>query len=259
MNGNKPDQVYNKTTKMRKTTIEHASGRKNITESGYYRLLISSKTKNDKYDAVKKEIAKLISKVHSASITNGNRLESDYIANPVYNKNEPIYTNVGITHIDQLYYGHFVHLKFYTMDKNIQVDYTLVEIINDTIYIHLFEIKDGGEMDTKKEISEVRTLMSIENMLRHSKSNIYKHVVVNSYIVLWNTDKITKKSFKTPLLGVYLITGKEMCSIIGNMDFDKIANDRTNIGPENLYYIIRQFKSILYKYETIHTQNDSMP
>lgn len=248
-----------KSKKVYKTSIEHASGRKNIADSGYFRLLIASNPNNDSYNDIKKEIAKLVSKIHSASITNGNRLETDYIANPIYNSNNPEHINIPITHIDQLREGHFTHLKFYAMGKNIEVDYTMVSIIDNTICVHLFEIKDGGEMDTKKAISEVRSLLEIEEMLRECNSPLYNYVVVNPYIVLWNTDKITKGSFKISPNNVYLITGKQMCSIVGGMDFDTISSDRTNIGPENLSYIIKQFKSITYKYDMINEQLHRMP
>ena len=248
-----------KSRKVYKTSIEHASGRKNIADSGYFRLLIASNPNNDSYNDIKKEIAKLVSKIHSASITNGNRLETDYIANPIYNSNNPEHSNIPITHIDQLREGHFTHLKFYAMGKNIEVDYTIINIDKEIIYVQLFEIKDGGEMDTKKAVSEVRSLLEIEDMLRECNSSLYKYVVIKPYIVLWNTDRITKWSFKSPLNTVYLITGKQMCMIVGGMDFDIISKDRTNIGPENLSYIIKQFKTIVYKYDIINEQLHRLP
>lgn len=50
-----------------------------------------------------------------------------------------------------------------------------------------------------------------------------------------------------------------MCIIVGGMDFDTITRDRTDIGPDNLSYIIRQFKTIVYKYDMINEQLDKLP
>ena len=253
------DKNNSKTRKVYRASIEHASGRKNIADSGYFRLLIASNPNNDSYNDIKKDIAKLVSKIHSASIINGNILVTEYIANHIYNSNLPKYRDIPITHIDELCEGHYMHLKFYINGKNIEVDYTIVDIEDDTIYIQLFEIKDGGEMDTKKADSEVRSLLEIEDMLQDSNNLLYKYVVIKPYIVLWNTYKITKGSFKASLSSVYLITGKQMCIIVGGMDFDTITRDRTDIGPDNLSYIIRQFKTIVYKYDMINEQLDKLP
>ena len=116
------DKNNSKTRKVYRASIEHASGRKNIADSGYFRLLIASNPNNDSYNDIKKDIAKLVSKIHSASIINGNILVTEYIANHIYNSNLPNYRDIPITHIDELCEGHYTHLKFYINGKNIEVE-----------------------------------------------------------------------------------------------------------------------------------------
>ena len=231
-----------------KTSIEQACGRLNISDSGYYRLFTSQNPSQDRFDEVKKDIARLVSRVHSASITNGTRLETAYIANSLYNKNQPI---VGAyLNTTSLQEGHFVHMMFSILGKNIEVDYTIIHKHKHKTkwVIKLFEIKDGGELDTKKAMSEVRTLISIKNALESA------NVHVEMYIVLWNNQSIAKKSFKSALDGVHLITGRQMCKLVKGIDFDRISKDRTDVGPDNLSYIIRQFRLIVYKYDMIEDE-----
>lgn len=230
-----------------KTSIEQSSGRPNIIDSGYYRLFTSHSPSHDQFDEVKRDIARLISRVHSASITNGTRLETSYIANPMYNTHLPV---VG-AHLNStmLQEGHFVHMMFPVLGRNIEVDYVIVERESARWVVKLFEIKDGGELDTKKAMSEVRTLLSIKMALQQALC-----VHVEMYIVLWNTQVITKHSFKSGLEGVHLITGRQMCKLVKGINFDRISKDRTEIGPDNLSYIIRQFRSIVYKYNMIEDE-----
>lgn len=236
-----------------KTSIEQACGRTNIRDSGYYRLFMAECPDQDRYDEIKMDIARLMSRVHSASITNGSRLETGYIGNPAYNENCLTYRDGLVTSEDRLHPGHFVHMRFGVLDRSIEVDYITVHEQDGHRLVRLFEIKDGGEMDTKKAASEVKMLTDVKEMLLgccDSRPGMCS-MEIEMYIVLWNTEQITRKSFKSGLDKVHLVTGRQMCEMIGGIDFDRIARDRRSIGPDNLRYTIKQLRSIVYKYDLL--------
>jgi hypothetical protein len=236
-----------------KSSIEQAYGRSNIRDSGYYRLFMAENPDHDCYDEIKMDIARLMSRIHSASITNGTRLETSYIGNPIYNENCLTYREGLITNENMLHPGHFIHARFSVLGRSIEVDYITVHEQDGHRLIRLFEIKDGGEMDTKKGASEVRMLMDVKEMLLSSCEDNADtcSIEIEMYIVLWNTDQITKKSFKTGLDKVHLVTGRQMCEMIGGIDFDRIVKDRRSIGPDNLNYTIKQLRTIVYKYDLL--------
>lgn len=232
-----------------KRTIEHADGRRHIRESGYYRLFVSPPPELDRFHEVKEDIARLASKIHSASITNGNRLETDYIQHPDYNHNQPLRNPEVISHPHQLRKGHYAHQRFSVYGKKTEVDYVTVDMNTQGVWVNLYEIKDGGEMDTKKSQSEIDALFTIRNFLYCYQPVEYSPLHVRCFIVLWNAPSIQKGMFKASQHGLELITGRQMCSLLGGMDFDQIAKDRMNMGSDNFHYTIRQLRTILYKYD----------
>lgn len=245
-------------------SIQDMKGRKgDITGSGYYRLLQSQKD-DDKNDGIAKDIARLLSKIHSASISNGAKLESEYIGNETYNKNCPK-KEVCITDLVSLSNGHYINIKF---DKKLwndneetenqpkktettEVDYITFEkdtekdTGKETVKVKLFEIKDGDTFDTKKSRSELQSLEKVKKLLQDT----YTNAEVTTYVVLWNTKDLSENGFKAKLIDTMLITGKMMCELIGNLDYEKINHDRKCIGNKNLQYILSSMKRILYVYD----------
>jgi hypothetical protein len=243
--------------KMHKTRIEQAQGRRNICDSGYYRLYTSGDPSCDSLHVIKKDIARLVSRIHSASITNGNRLGTDYIGCSAYNRNHPQRLDKPVLHANHLPRGHLVNTRFCLADKTVEVDYATIQETEDGLHVSLYEVKDGGELDTKKGMSEVQSLVGVRDMIcQQAQAHAGGcRVYVELYIVLWNTEAITRHSFKSPLGDVRLITGRQMCQQVGGMDFDTICLDRMGTGPENLVYTIRQFRHIVHMYDRI-TKNE---
>ncbi len=237
----------------RRMSIEKTRGRQgDIRDSGYYRLFESQKTDSG-YDEVAQRLARIVSKIHSASICNGNKLE-EYIGNSEYNKNNPINNHV-VTSLQSIEKGHYLNIRFEkdlwddTKTQSTEIDYML----HDGERICLFEIKDGDTFDTKKSREEIKSLRDVSILLKGHTPNLPVHC----YIVLWNIKDLRKNGFKATLDDdISLINGRMMCDIIGNVDYDKIIHSRKDIGDKNLGFCINELREIIRVYDEIYKKED---
>jgi hypothetical protein len=227
-------------------SIEKTRGRQgDIRDSGYYRLFESQNT-DDGYDEVAQKLARIVSKIHSASICNGNKLE-EYIGN------SPINNHI-IKSLTDLKKGHYLNIKF---DKDLwdgkktqstEIDYMLYETYTDTPRVCLFEVKDGDTFDTKKSREELNSLREVSILLKEHMPRVF----VQCYVVLWNIKDPKKNGFKANLdENITLINGRIMCDMIGNLDYDNITHLRKDIGDKNLNFCIKELREIVRIYDEI--------
>lgn len=234
-------------------SIENTRGRQgDIRDSGYYRLFESRNTEGG-YDEVAQRLARIMSKIHSASICNGNKLE-EYIGNTMYNKNTPVKNHVVASLLD-IDKGHYLNIKFEKdlwggkKKQSTEIDYMLYDDANtDRRRICLFEIKDGDTFDTKKSREEINSLRDVSILLKEHIPD----VSVLCYVVLWNIKDIKKSGFKANMEdNITLINGRMMCDIIENIDYNNIIHSRKDIGDNNLDFCIRELKDIIQVYDEI--------
>lgn len=104
----------------------------------------------------------------------------------------------------------------------------------------VIELKDGDTFDTKKVLGEIETLKKVVNTI--SPKIPYK---VNFYICGFNSlDKTSlKKGLKNMLEEKNLMTGEELCQILGVQHYE-ILLKRMSDGQENLEYFISELLNI---------------
>lgn len=252
----------------RSMSIEATRGRQgNIRDSGYYRLFESQST-DDRYDGIAQDLARLVSKIHSASICNGNRLEQ-YISKDRYNSNRP-HTNHTITNLVTIGDGHYTNVLFpkelwndESKTQSTEVDYMVVSRPADTttdtdtetpvrtvpVDVMLFEIKDGDTFDTKKSREELKSLECVRTLLEAGLPGAR----VRCYVVLWNCKDISKNGFKAKMgrSSAELINGETMCAIAGGISYNEIVHERKSIGDENLLFCITKMRDLVRIYDEL--------
>ena len=240
----------------RKTSIETTRGRQgDIRDSGYYRLFQSQKTDSG-YDEIAQRLARIVSKIHSASICNGNKLE-EYIGSSVYNTNSPT-KNHAVISLPEIQKGHYMKILFdkglwgeNKKEQSTEIDYMLYDEQN---RICLFEIKDGDAFDTKKSREEIKSIRDVSILLKDHMPD----ASIKCYVVLWNIKDLKKNNFKASLdEGISLINGRMMCDIIGNIDYDTIIHSRKEIGDRNLDFCIHEMREIVRTYDEIYKKQNS--
>lgn len=256
----------------RRMSIEKTRGRQgNICDSGYYRLF-ESQSADTTTDAIAQRIARLVSKIHSASICNGNKLE-EFIGSADYNLHAPK-RNSKIMHLSELASGHYLNIKFEKelwdtpKSQSTEIDYMLVrrkaapvpapedpedpedaEKKKEDIEVALFEIKDGDTFDTKKSREELNSLKEVSNLITKNLPG----ASVLCYVVLWNVKDIAKNGFKAKLPdGITLINGRMMCDIVKNIEYEKILHSRKEIGDKNLEFCINELRNIVTEYDNVN-------
>ena len=213
-------------------------GRKDIENSGYFRLLASSEN-----DEIALELASILSENQSKVISNGNMLDSQIIPNPKFNPNN-VKSKVKSTHLDsENCIGHYAHLSIMQEDcksinkKCIQLDYAVI----DETSVCIFEIKDGDNFDTKKSEGEVESL----NKAIEYFAKLFPNKTISSHVVLWNARDKSKTSFKAKNIpNDFIMLGKEFCKKY-NIDWDAITKHRMSLAEANKECIIKRFQEVL--------------
>lgn len=213
-------------------------GRKDIENSGYFRLLASSDN-----DPIALELARLLSESQAKVISNGNMLDSQILPNPEFNPNN-VKSHLKSTHLDKSNsIGHYSHFNIMQSDCNsitkkcIQLDYVVID--KDTVCI--YEIKDGDNFDTKKSEGEVESLIKAKEYF----SSLFPNKRVTSHVVLWNAKDISKTSFKVKNIpDDFIVLGRDFCRRY-NIHWDAIAKHRMSLAEENKKDLIKRFQEVL--------------
>lgn len=213
--------------------ISQTKGRKDPSTSAYFRLFAETAD-----DPVAFKIAQMVSKIHATTIRNGCLLDGSILANPAHNPNNP--TKDG--NPAELVTGHYVKLRItkemcpsITGQEAIEIDYTVVTPDE----IHIYEVKDGDNFDTKKSKGEVNSLKTIQAHLMAT----YPTKTVSHHIVFWNSSDAKTASIKVnDLAAGVLITGSEFCSKIG-INFENINEGRRRVASRaNKEWFLSQLK-----------------
>lgn len=189
--------------------LSSAKGRKDPENSGYFRIF--AEDENDKEALA---IATILSKVQATSIKNGNLLDSQLIPAAEFNPNNPQKGEVTGQ-------GHFWQVKF----GKKRLDYVTV----DEHEIHVYEIKDGDNFDTKKSQGEHAALLAAQGFFadREPSKNVHIHVVC------WNATDCDAISFKVcDLPNGIIMTGREFCNRT-SVAFDAINASRRKVAAQN--------------------------
>lgn len=199
-----------------------------------------------------KELAYLVSKVHSASIKSGNELEKIIIGLMEVTK---IINNVdeflefglqdGIIETDTTFLlTKSVLKKSKIIDaNNIEPDYVIFKINKKKKHCYIIELKDGHNFDTKKTKGEKNNLQAFET--RISRQIEYSTSIHICAFNKENKDDI-KKGLKNNFNFNEILTGREFCELL-NIDYDYIIEYRKKDIDDNINYFLEE----LYKIDII--------
>ena len=213
-------------------------GRKDIENSGYYRALAS---KDD--DVAALEIATMFSENQAQVISNGTKLDNEFIIDPRFNNNIVIRNFKSKNLVDTDCNGHYSHFCVMKEDCTdlkkgcIQIDYLTI----DETSVHVYEVKDGDNFDTKKSEGEVESLRKAHNYF----ARVFPNKAIKSYVVLWNATDTKKVSFKAnDLPKDFIMLGREFCNK-NSIDFDAITKHRMLLAEKHKEYIVQRMRDIL--------------
>ena len=200
--------------------VSTRKGRVDIENSGYFRLFAETPG-----DPTALKLAEIFSKVQAAVICNGNLLDEHIIPNPKFNPHNAIKGGDGALP------GHYYKVKV----GNTVIDYLMV---TDTD-VHIFEIKDGDNFDTKKSKGELDTLTKMQGHFQgiHCEKGVHYHMV------FWNTTDKNTVSFKAKVEQGVILTGREFCQLI-QVDFDRMNEERRGVAAQNKEWVLAQFNSL---------------
>ena len=170
--------------------ISNAKGRKEITESGYYRLF------NNDNDIQNKEVALLIAKLSSmiqaSTISNGLHLEKS-LGYEKYNKNKLI--KIKIRQIKIIIKNSFfkIYMLFFSKLKEIskirQKKNDKTEIFLNLLKKNNQNFKDSNINLKKKFFIRIKELIYLENHVKISKFVVLKTLILKNKLILrkyWN-------------------------------------------------------------------------
>ncbi|AGE50806.1 endonuclease HhaII [Paramecium bursaria Chlorella virus CVB-1] len=230
--------------------IEDIKGSIDVTNSGYHRVFATNMLKPD----ISHDLAQLMSKIQGAVISNGSILEKILI-DPRFNRN-PIILKAKVDDILKKTNGHYPKVRFgvdvlktkgfiLKGKKAIEVDYIVIKD-ND---IYVYEIKDGDSFDTKKSEAEYQSLMMITEFL--SSYSIFNKITPG--IILWNSNDISKASFKSIKGKSIILRGKDFCDKF-DIDYDSLNASRTYNNLKNVNYVLSVTDSIRTRFLSQKTQ-----
>jgi hypothetical protein len=220
-------------------SLKTAKGRLNPIESSYYRIFAENAD-----DSLAVALSDLMSKIHSVSISSGNRLDSIYIPSPEFNRNKVI-TKQKSSKVDwDNCIGHYSKFQVSKADcpnitnkSHSEIDYLT---ITDT-EVHLFEVKDGDNFDTKKSQGEKHSLEVLKQFFQAK----FPEKKIHIRLVFWNSNDVTKHGLKTADIDPeMIITGKTFCEII-DCDYDGINKSRREYAKENKECVWEKFEQIV--------------
>ena len=203
------------------------------------------KTSSGGYDRVfdSVEVGTLIQKVQSTVISNGSELERIIVRYSVVIENLDKWVEDFIAHKIQM--GTYLCPKkalkgsSYKMSKH-EPDMAIFQFTEELSNCYIVEMKDGDSFDTKKADGEHKSREEYCTFLGRKIP-----FITNFYICCFNqSDKeIIQKGFKEKFSIEEIMTGQELCSLLG-IDYEKITKERKEDAADNLEYFISEFIKI---------------
>lgn len=202
------------------------------------------------------EIGRLMAKVQSTVISNGNELEKIILSKTqnVTNLDTYIdnYNNGGIGNGVYVCTKRILKKSSYKLDGN-EPDFLIFVIKDHERQCKIVELKDGDAFDTKKALGEQEHL---ETFNQHIGSRI--PFVSDYYICSFNQtskDEIVR-GFKNAFEISHVMTGEELCNIL-NISYNEIIEERKNDAQANIEYFYNQFMSIPAIKELFEEENNN--
>jgi hypothetical protein len=213
-------------------------GRCDPKESAYYRLFAESDS-----DCFAEELGMILSKCHACTISNGSKLDSELIPSPEFNANT-VQTKCSSKQADwNTIRGHFSKFRVQKDDlphmqnkKAMEIDYLMI----DNGAVHIFEIKDGDNFDTKKSKGEVQSLLMLKTFFQDKMPSHTVHV----HMVFWNCKDIPKHALKTTLGECNMMNGEEFSHLV-NCNYTAINEARRMNAKVNKAELVQALKKLL--------------
>ena len=189
------------------------------------------------------EIGRLMAKVQSTVISNGNELEKIILSKTQNVTNLDDYIEAYIN--GQIGDGVYVCTKkilkksSYKLDGN-EPDFLVFVIEGHVRQCKIIELKDGDAFNTKKASGEQEHLDAFNH---HIGSKI--PFISDYYICSFNQnnkDEIVR-GFKNAFDKSHVMTGRELCDIL-EISYDDIINERKSDAKANIEYFYEQLMNI---------------
>ena len=187
-------------------------------------------------------LGKLMQKIQSTVISNGNELEK------IISKNSNVIDDLDAflsPDNSQNTAGAFLCPKSaikkskYKLDKH-EPDLIVFEITDKLKNCYIIELKDGDNFDTKKSDGEFENLEKYKN---HLGSKIA--FITNFFICSFNQNEkeMIVKGFKNRFNIEQVMTGRQLCDLLG-INYDSIIETRKKDAEDNINYFVEQLVKI---------------
>jgi hypothetical protein len=201
------------------------------------------------------ELGNLITKVHSASISNGSELETlilqhidkdsivedcDEFLHNFKKFNNAEFDIIRLIPKKILKKSKTLKPQKNPENKTFEPDFVVLKIDSIQQCCYIIELKDGFVFDTKKVIGERRHLEDFQNY-------IAKQIAFSTKIKFCCFNENSKEKIKNGLKGSFdvdeIMTGEEFCALV-KIDYDNIIRLRKNDSVENIDYFIDELLKI---------------
>lgn len=201
------------------------------------------------------ELGRLMAKVQSTVISNGNELEKIILSKTQNIIDLDIYIE-AVTNGD-ISNGTYVCTKRILKKSRFKLDGNepdlLIFIVQQRRICKIIELKDGDSFDTKKAYGEQEHL---ENFNLHIGAKI--PFVSDYFVCCFNQTSKEEivKGFKNAFSIEHVMTGKELCEILG-ISYEEIIEERKKDAKANREYFYQQLISIPAIKELIDEYNNN--
>ncbi len=188
-------------------------------------------------------LGKLIQKIQSTVISNGNELEKIIAEQSKLIKNlEEFLSNCYSKDQENgvfLCPKRTIKKSKYKLDKH-EPDLIIFEISDNLKNCYIIELKDGDNFDTKKSEGEFENLEKYKN---HLGSQIA--FITNFFICCFNQNdkEMIVKGFKNRFSLEQVMTGKQLCDLLG-LNYTSITEMRKQDAEDNINYFADQLVKI---------------
>lgn len=199
------------------------------------------------------ELGRLMAKVQSTVISNGNELEKIILSKTQNILDLDTYieevTNGDIPNGTYVCTKKILKKSSYRMDGN-EPD-LLIFIVQQRRVCKIIELKDGDSFDTKKAWGEQEHL---EQFNLHIGARI--PFVSDYYICCFNQTSKEEivRGFKNAFSIEHVMTGKELCEIL-NISYEEILEERKKDAKANMEYFYQELMAIPAIKELFDSQN----
>lgn len=203
--------------------------------------LSNPKTSSGGYNRVfnNENLGKLIQKVQSTVISNGNELEKIILEKSnVINDLDEFLSQKNIKGVF-LCPKKVIKTSKYKLEEH-EPDLVIFEISESNRNCYIIELKDGDNFDTKKSQGEFEGLEKYKN---HLGSKIT--FITNFFICSFNQNEkeLIVKGFKNVFNINQVMTGRQLCDLL-KIDYDKIIENRKKDAEDNKKYFIEELVKI---------------